>query len=224
MNYEVLSEPVSTKYGHLFQLRATKDFLNIKKGELGGLISDEAFLNPESECWVERGSFLLGKSSVTGNVIIQNQSVIDSCKIDCTNADITNSNLIGCIIRGEAKIARSALHGCIVSSNDSCISDSVLNYVALGVQSMPRGRYTLAGVNVVSGAYFQDGTDIQGKNELLVVLYNDTEYLIYPLEDNKVHIFNCRGKRMTNMKELRAKVHKVASAVSARLKGRSKYG
>ena len=51
------------------------------------------------------------------------------------------------------------------------------------------------------------------------ILYNDIEYLIYPLADNKVHIFNCKGNQVTGMKELRAKVRKVASAVSARLKG-----
>lgn len=218
MNYEVLSEPVDTKYGPLFQIKATRDFLGIKEGELGGLISGEAFLNPESECWVERGSFLLGKSSVTGNILIQNQSVIDSCEIDCANADIANSNLAGCIIKGEAKIDKSLLQGCIISCSNSYISRSVLNYVSLGIRSMPQGSYTLIGANDVSCAYFHDGVNIQSKNELLITLYNGIEYLIYPLVDNKVHVFNCKGKQVTGMKKLRVKVHKVASAVSARLK------
>ena len=219
MNYRILPESIDTKYGPLYRIQATEDFLNVKEGDLGGLISGNAFLSPESECWIEKGSFLLGESSVTGNVLIQNQSVIDSCRINCASANITSSNLVGCVVRGSAKIDKSLLHGCIVSGSHSYISKSVLDFVSLGVQAMPHGNYTLIGANAVSSVCFHDDVNIQSKNELLITLYNDIEYLIYPLADNKVHIFNCKGNQVTGMKELRAKVRKVASAVSARLKG-----
>jgi hypothetical protein len=51
----------------LYQIRALKDFSNVKKGDLGGWIEKEDNLSQEGDCWVYGDAWVYGAAQVYGN-------------------------------------------------------------------------------------------------------------------------------------------------------------
>ena len=105
--YELIETPFNTLYyndGNSFQIRALKDFGDVKKGDLGGYINNESCLSHDGDCWVYQkayvgnGCFVSDNSKVcngaiiVGNVKIHGDSLIDgrviisgyNMEIDCT--------------------------------------------------------------------------------------------------------------------------------------------
>lgn len=80
--------------GNLRQIIATKDFGNVKKGQIGGYIEKYSNLDQTDDSWIDSG-FICGTSHVTGNSFIINSfihdSYIDNAKID--NSNIRNSDI-----------------------------------------------------------------------------------------------------------------------------------
>ena len=56
--YELIQE------GKFFRIKALKDFGDVKKGELGGLVSGEHNLSQEDNCWVFDNAKVLGNAIV----------------------------------------------------------------------------------------------------------------------------------------------------------------
>ena len=51
----------------LYQIEAVKDFLNVKKGDLGGYISSEKNLSQDGDAWVDGNAWVYGDARVSGN-------------------------------------------------------------------------------------------------------------------------------------------------------------
>ena len=51
----------------LYQIEAVKDFLNVKKGDLGGYISSEKNLSQDGDAWVSGDAWVFGNAWVDGN-------------------------------------------------------------------------------------------------------------------------------------------------------------
>ena len=67
MKYE-LTTTTKDYYGiKLYQIKALKDFGNVKKGELGGWIEKEANLSQDGVCWVSDNAWVSDDAQVYGN-------------------------------------------------------------------------------------------------------------------------------------------------------------
>ena len=51
----------------LYQIEALKDFLNVKKGDLGGWIEKESNLSQQGDCWVSGDARVYGRAMVCDN-------------------------------------------------------------------------------------------------------------------------------------------------------------
>jgi hypothetical protein len=68
--YELLTDPAHTiKDGSttLLQIRALRDFGNVKAGDLGGFIGSEKNLSQEGTCWVGLNTGYYGDYSLSGD-------------------------------------------------------------------------------------------------------------------------------------------------------------
>jgi hypothetical protein len=50
-----------------YRVKALKDFNNVKAGDLGGFVENEANLSQEGECWIFGNAYVLGDARVYGN-------------------------------------------------------------------------------------------------------------------------------------------------------------
>jgi len=53
--------------GNLKQIRALRDFGNVKAGELGGFLESENNLSQDGDAWVSGDARVFGKAQVFGN-------------------------------------------------------------------------------------------------------------------------------------------------------------
>lgn len=88
------------KMGEYRQIVATKDFGNIKKGQIGGYIEKYSNLDQFDDSWLESG-MIYGNSFVTGNSIIVDSHISDSY---VNYAKITNSRIIKSNIGNDDKV------------------------------------------------------------------------------------------------------------------------
>lgn len=122
----------------LYQIRALKDFGNVKKGDLGGWIESEDNLSQEGNCWIYDNAKVYGNAVISGNAkvyddaIVRGNSTVTHHSVIINNAKITNSIIIGnVLVRDGANIAASIITGnAIIGGNcnifDSKIQDNVI--------------------------------------------------------------------------------------------------
>jgi len=72
MKYEL----TTNKKGNLSQIRALKNFSDVKKGDLGGFIESESNLSQEDDCWVSGNAVVSGNAKVTGNAKVFDDAVV----------------------------------------------------------------------------------------------------------------------------------------------------
>ena len=61
MKYELIKE------GSLFRIKSLKDFREVKKGDLGGLVEGEHNLSQEGSCWIYDNAQVSGYAEVSDN-------------------------------------------------------------------------------------------------------------------------------------------------------------
>lgn len=99
MKYELIPE------GELFRIKALKDFRDIKKGDLGGLIGSEYNLSQNGDSWVYTDSIvdefvrvednsIIVNSRLYGQGTIKGKTVVDGCVTGCFSRILTH----GCCV------------------------------------------------------------------------------------------------------------------------------
>lgn len=78
-----------------YRVKATKDFLGIHKGDLGGYVHSEDNLSQEDNCWVDETSYLADNCEVTDNAQILNGSLIAGDAHISGEAMVRNSQVTG---------------------------------------------------------------------------------------------------------------------------------
>lgn len=73
--YELTDETIRAGGTHpggpkLYRIRALRDFLNVKAGDLGGFIESEDNLSHKGNCWVYKDAFVFGNAQVYGNALV----------------------------------------------------------------------------------------------------------------------------------------------------------
>ena len=62
--YELTSNTKVVDGVTVYQIKATKDFANVKTGDLGGWIQYESNLSQDGNCWVYENAFVSGNARV----------------------------------------------------------------------------------------------------------------------------------------------------------------
>ena len=126
LKYKILDR--SMKFGKTVyhQIQATKDFGNVKAGDLGGWVEDAKCLSQTGKCWICPQSFIDRNARVKGNAQIVNSS-IENFGIVSGNAVVINSR-----VRGHGKIGDKArVSDSLVSHQGSVYGNAVLNNTSI---------------------------------------------------------------------------------------------
>lgn len=118
------------------RLIALKNFSDVKKGDLGGLIDESSTLSQDGDCWIYSGSVVIRDSKIDGNAKVRSSSKIESSTIKentdvkgviqyseiCghTFIDVNHSYILRSVLDGNIKII-----GTSIKIEDSKIIDSV---------------------------------------------------------------------------------------------------
>ena len=77
MKYELTSESKVVDGHTLYRIRATKNFSDVKIGDLGGWIEKVENLSQEGNCWVYNNAMIYGDAKANGMAIIYGNSRIN---------------------------------------------------------------------------------------------------------------------------------------------------
>ncbi len=93
-------EKASAKYGMtLYRIIATRDFGNVKAGDVGGLVSSEDSLSNKGSCWVYHDAAMLENAKVRNNAVIKDSAII------CGNVAVQDR----AVVEGAARIYNCAV-------------------------------------------------------------------------------------------------------------------
>lgn len=67
--YELTTRSIKMENETLYQIKALRDFGNVKKDDFGGYIAGEACLSQDGACWVKPRAYLTSKEKITGDFI-----------------------------------------------------------------------------------------------------------------------------------------------------------
>ena len=105
--FELTNNKKMVKDKVVYQIKALKDFANIKKGELGGWVESIDNLSQFGQCWIYKDSVVLGKSVVSGCATVDGDITVEDSYIS-DNAHISSNGKISeCYIYGNTKIKNS---------------------------------------------------------------------------------------------------------------------
>ena len=104
MKYELIKE------GSLFRIKSLKDFREVKKGDLGGLVEGEHNLSQEGSCWIYDNAQVIGGAYVFGNAEISGKAKISGNALVYENAWVSdNAKVFGnACISGKAIVFDNA--------------------------------------------------------------------------------------------------------------------
>ena len=86
MKYEILKDEFIELDGRkLYRIKALKDFLNVRKGTVGGYIESEQNLSQEGDAWVYGDAWVCGDARVCGNARVYGDARV------CGNARVSGN-------------------------------------------------------------------------------------------------------------------------------------
>lgn len=116
--YEFTGKTFTTAGWLMHEIRALKDFDDVKAGDLGGYIYNEKNLSQRGTCWVYPGSTIENNARVTGNAKVKGKSRVRNSARVYGNAVVDNDSDIftAAKIYGDAyvsgvEVARSEIFG-----------------------------------------------------------------------------------------------------------------
>lgn len=93
MKYTITSNILTIDGCDFFQVKALKDFGNVKAGELGGYIQSSENLSQEGECWITRDVVLMDDARVEDNSFVTGDSVVRNKAVVKDNAFVKNATV-----------------------------------------------------------------------------------------------------------------------------------
>lgn len=95
----------STINNSLYQIKALRDFGNVKKGDLGGFVESENNLSQKGNCWIFGNAVVCGAARVYGNAIVRDDASIS------LNSQVYDDAIVegNCAVSGNAKIHGEAI-------------------------------------------------------------------------------------------------------------------
>ena len=105
------------KHKDIYQIIATKNFGNIKKGTLGGYVTSEKNLSQEGKCWIEKTAYVLGDSTIKDDALVKK-----GCYISGHN-EITGSSIIG---ENNTLLGTILVYNATIEPNNSVCGDVII--------------------------------------------------------------------------------------------------
>ena len=105
MKYELIKE------GSLFRIKSLKDFREVKKGDLGGLVEGEHNLSQEGSCWIYDnaqvigGAYVSGKAKISGNASVSRYAQVSGNALVYENSWVSGYARVS----GNAQVRGNAL-------------------------------------------------------------------------------------------------------------------
>ena len=135
--YELLNDDVKTIGSEkMYRIRALKDFLDVKNGDLGGYIAKEGNLSHDGDAWVYGNARVYGDARVCGNAQVYGNARV------CDNARVC----------GDARVCDNA---CVCG--DACVCGAADYLYIKGIGSQFRGstayRAKDDGIGIVCGCF-----------------------------------------------------------------------
>lgn len=85
-------------------IKVLRDFGDVKKGDIGGVVSSEYNLSHSGDCWIDYDSKAINRSKVMDNAKVV-RSVITNCAMVEGNSKIVNSTIAGsAVVAGNSLI------------------------------------------------------------------------------------------------------------------------
>ena len=77
MKYKILKEHMTVLDGvKMYRIQALKDFSDVKKGDVGGIVESERNLSQNGDCWIYDSARVYGSARV-----FEDAQIFDVCKI-----------------------------------------------------------------------------------------------------------------------------------------------
>ena len=94
----------------VYQIEALKDFLNVKKGDLGGWIEKESNLSQQGDCWVSCRARVYDNAIVSDNAWVFGNAQVSGCAWVSGNARVFgNARVSGNVmVYGDAWVSGNA--------------------------------------------------------------------------------------------------------------------
>ena len=90
--YELLKDDTVTYFGRtLYRIKATTDFGDVKKGELGGYIEKEENLSHHGNAWVSDDAWVSGNARVSDDAIVSDDALVTDNALVSGNARVTGN-------------------------------------------------------------------------------------------------------------------------------------
>lgn len=108
--YELTDNTIEYDGKTLYQIKALKNFGNVKTGYLGGYVEKEENLSHEGNCWVDDNAKVYNNAKISGNAeIYGNASVGDNAEVYDNTQVFGNAKVYGYAkVYGQAKISDKA--------------------------------------------------------------------------------------------------------------------
>ena len=105
MKYEILKDEFIELDGRkLYQIKALKDFRDVKEGEFGGYIESERNLSHEGDAWVSGDARVCDNARVCGNARVYGDAQVSGNACVCGNAWVYGNTQVS----GDARVAGKA--------------------------------------------------------------------------------------------------------------------
>ena len=86
--YELTNESINWKGHKLYRIKATRNFNDVKAGDLGGFVENEFNLSHDGNCWIYNEGKVYGESEVFNNAKVYDWAEVMSCSRLCDDAEM----------------------------------------------------------------------------------------------------------------------------------------
>ena len=94
MKYKLTDETKVYKGVTLHRIQATKDFSDVKRGDLGGWIESTKNLSQKGMCWIFDDSMCFDRGKVKTNARVKERSIVCGKAVACGNCRIMECSFL----------------------------------------------------------------------------------------------------------------------------------
>jgi len=122
MKYGLTNNTIKNFGTTLYQIKALKDFGNVKKGDLGGWIEKEGNLSHHGNAWVSGNARVFDKACISGNACVSDKARVSGNACVSDKARVSGNAFVS----DKARVSGNAfVSDDVCVSGNACVSDDV---------------------------------------------------------------------------------------------------
>lgn len=240
--YELTEETMEISGGKfLHRIKALKDFDNVKKGDLGGLIESEKNLSQEGTCWIydhavvyenaeiRDSAVVKGVSLINGNAVAKDHAlVVDSMMHDNSVVkDNSTINLVkmsgnSCVMENASVLNDSTHPQLVIMMENSCIGGDANISGGIFTGNVKILQSYITDFSFVYGYILDGNMDVRYPDEIMVINVAGLDRIIARNSEGGIICYKCpasTGDELLEVIKKTCRVHseeyiKYASAVT----------